>query len=79
MRKQTLLLFLIGAPVAFLLGCSDTTNNANLPPPQAGQESTLKQQIADIDNNPNMPPQAKEAAKASIMQHQNMNLNPGKK
>ena len=76
MRKQTLLLFLLLMPCASLLGCADNTNQ---PSPKVGQGATLQQQLDAIDNNPNMPAQAKAAAKAEIQAHQNMDLSAGKK
>jgi hypothetical protein len=77
MRKQTFLLILLLAPSTTLLGCAGHDTDPSSP--KAGQEAAMAQQLKDIDNNPNMPPQAKEAAKASIQQHQNMDLNLGRK
>jgi hypothetical protein len=77
MRKQTCLLFLLLTPFTTLPGCAG--RDANLSSPKAGQEATTAQQLKAIDDNPNMPPQAKEAAKANIQQHQNMDLSLGRK
>lgn len=60
-----------------LPGCA--SHDANLASPKVGQAATLAQQMKDIDANPNMPPQAKEAAKANLQQHQNMDLSVGRK
>jgi len=45
---------------------------------KAGQEATLTRQLKDIDDNPHMPPEAKEAAKATLRQGQNVDMSARK-
>jgi hypothetical protein len=60
-----------------MLGCS--SSNAEPPAHKAAQSSTLPQQLRDIDNNPNMPPAAKSAAKAALIGNQKVDLGIGRK
>lgn len=74
MIRLTLLFGVLLSPLS-LLGCSGSQNTTGVPKGEqaamkAGQEDTLNRQLKEIDDNPNMPPQAKEAAKATIRQGQ---------
>ncbi len=55
-------LVIVGIVGFALVGCgdSDLGKTVNAPPP------TSNKQIEDIQNNPHMPPQAKEAAMARV-------------
>ena len=82
MQKQTLVLFLLLTLAASLAGCARNANapvTVDSPAARAGQQASMAQQLKDIDNNPHMPPQAKEAAKASIQQSQSVDLSTGRK
>ncbi len=81
MRKQRLphLIGLLPIPVLLLCGCSDNPVVATPASAKTGQAKSLAQQLKDIDNNPNMPPAAKEAAKANLTQHQGMDLGAARK
>jgi hypothetical protein len=82
MQKQTQLFFLLLTPLASLFGCANNANqpaSRDAPAARAGQQASMAQQLKDIDSNPHMPAQAKEAAKASIQQGQNVDLSTGRK
>jgi hypothetical protein len=76
--KQRTLLFLPPAVILLYLplmlsGCArHTTNTAQTGAAPTGTSNTLAQQMKAIDDNTHMPPQVKEAAKASLMQGQNV-------
>jgi len=56
-----------------LSGCArHTTDTAQTGAAQTGTSNTLAQQLKAIDDNTHMPPQVKEAAKASLMRGQNV-------
>ncbi|RYG27911.1 hypothetical protein EON81_29385 [bacterium] len=65
----TLLLVLVALIGA--AGCSseDTSAGNGVWTPPADAEADRKAKIAAIDANPNMPPQAKEIAKAQLMRN----------
>lgn len=62
MKKMTAYLFaaLVGLAVVPLTGCS--SQQAPPPAPPVETHKTLQQQIQDINNNPGIPPAAKQHA-----------------
>jgi hypothetical protein len=85
MMTQRTLLALLPAVLllglsALLSGCARHTTTTEAPAQNAaqagaaqnGMSAAVARQFKAIDDNPNMPPQAKEAAKASILQGQNV-------
>jgi len=69
---------LFGLPlILFALdGCSHSqpSPEATKEAAKAGQAATYNRQIQEIDNNPNMPPEAKAAAKAAIERGQSVDM-----
>jgi hypothetical protein len=66
------LLFIVPLFVFALEGCSSSP-----PSPEAAkvsQAAMYNQQMQNIDNNPNMPPEAKAAAKAAIERGQHVDM-----
>lgn len=67
-QKRSLLLLPLSAllllPFMPLLGCSNSANTAPI------KAQTPEEQMKAIDDNPNMPEQAKAAAKDAILHHQ---------
>lgn len=78
MRNRVLKRLAIVPAVALplLAGCS--ANNASPSPAAqtAQKQKALGQALTNIDQNPYMPPAAKEAAKQSLVAHQNVDMSP---
>ena len=66
--KQAVTAVVVGLWVgAALCGCAKTAEQA-----PEGPAPTLQQRISEIENDPNMPPQAKAAAIAAMRQQEAM-------
>jgi hypothetical protein len=67
-------------PLILSIGCSHPQSpEATQAAARAGQAAVLNQQMKDIDDNPNMPPEAKAAAKAALERGQSVDMGTGKK
>lgn len=63
-RISLLPVVLLSVGLAVMAGCGNKDQNTAA----AGSAPTTEQQIAEIQNDPNMPPQAKQAAIQAIQQ-----------
>lgn len=52
-------------------GCKGTEHNADQDSSKPENKVTIEQRIKEIDSNTHMPEQAKAAAKAALLSHQN--------
>jgi hypothetical protein len=75
MKARTISLTLLAclslpAP-ALLLGCSGSERNTQIDSSRGRPTMTLPMQLKAIDDDPHMPPEAKQTARALILQHAN--------
>ncbi|HZP82049.1 MAG TPA: hypothetical protein VFB21_10450 [Chthonomonadaceae bacterium] len=71
MRTQRLCIGLLPILGMALPGCSGDRIAVDKAAVKVGRAATAAQQLKEIEDNPHMPPAAKEAARATILQNQN--------